>query len=138
MAVTPYGAFPQTARPVAAVVTAAVASETTDTPTNTQKLCDAGPNGSRVVMLHAMPRGTVGDASLLLFLSDNDGTSKLLIDSAKMASQAPSMTAAFEKTAFAAISGDEPLPLKPGQSLWVGSRVLLAAGIVFAARVEDF
>lgn len=138
MAITPTAAFPQKARTVAAAVTAAIANETTDTPTGTVKLCDAGANGSRIVRLHALPRGTVGDASLVLFLSSDDGMTKMLIDSEKLASQAPSTVAEFAKKVFANISHDEPLPLDAGQSLWVGSRVTLAAGIVFSARVEDY
>lgn len=138
MAITPTAAFPQKARSVAATVTGAIASEATDAPTNTVKLCDAGANGSRVVRLQALPRGTVGDASLVLYLSSDGGTTKLPIDSEKLGSQTPSATVEFAEKAFAGISRDDPLPLDVGQSLWVGSRVALAAGIVFAARVEDF
>jgi hypothetical protein len=55
-----------------------------------------------------------------------------------MAAHTVAATTAIPETAFGNISDSNPLRLEAGDSLYVGSQVALAAGIVFAAQWMDY
>lgn len=137
MPVTHDPVYAQGIREVNAVVTAA----NTDyaAPTGAVKLMDAGPNGSMLYGLHAMPLATLGTASKLQFYKSGDaaGTVKRLSDSALMAAHTVASTTVTPKTVFVDITDDTPKFLEPGGSFWVASAQALAAGIAFSGRVQD-
>ena len=139
MANTPLPAYVQTQKTGSAVVTTAVTNITTDTPTNLVALGDAaGVNGGLVTKVTAMPRATVTASSLLLYTSKDNGGTYNLIDSELMAAYTLSATTAIPETTFGNISPSTPLRLEAGEQLYVGSQVLLAAGIVFRSEGANF
>ena len=139
MANTPLPAYVQTQKTGSAVVTTAVTNITTDTPTNLVALGDAaGVNGGLVTKVTAMPRATVTASSLLLYTSKNNGATYNLVDSELMAAYTLSATTAIPETTFGNISPSTPLRLEAGEQLYVGSQVLLAAGIVFRSEGANF
>lgn len=139
MAKTYTAPFPQTADTKTAVTAAACVIGSADTPTNTVLLMTANTNdGSIVTNLSAMPRATVTATGLYLFLSDDGGTTKRLIDSELMAAYTLNTTTAIPETLFARYSEVTPLRLGAGDSLYVGSAVALAAGIVYKAEFTDY
>jgi len=138
MAKTSTAPFAQTPKTATAVATAAVSGLATDAPTGTVLLATAGAEGAIVTRLSAMPRATATASSLVLFLSKDGGTTKRLIDSELMAAHTVAATTAIPETAFANISDSSPLRLEAGDSLYVGSQVALASGIVFAAQWMDY
>jgi len=138
MAKTFTAPFAQTPKTATAVATAAVASLGTDAPTGTVLLGTAGADGAVVTRLMALPRATVTASSLVLFLSKDGGVTQRLIDSELMAAYTLAATTAVPETAFGNISDSSPLRLEAGDSLYVGSQVALAAGIVFAAQWMDY
>lgn len=127
-----YAQAPKTAT---AVVTAAVGNLGTDAPTGLVALLTAGANGTIVTRLTAMPRASLLSASLLLYLS-KDGTTMRLIDSETMAAQTFGAGAGIAETTFANYSETRPLRLAPGDMLYVGCQI--AANIVFRAEYTDF
>lgn len=138
MANTYTAPFGQTAKTASAVVTAASASLDGDAPTNTVLLLTAGTNGALLTRLSAIPRATVTASSLLVWKSRDSGTTKRLIDSALMAAHTVATTTAVPVTGFSRFSEDSPLRLEAGISVYVGSAVALAGGIVFYAEFTDF
>lgn len=130
--------FAQTPKTSTAVATTAVDSLTSDAPTNTVELLTAGADGAIVTSLWAIPRATVTDASLVLFISNNSGTTKRLIDSELMSAATVNTTTAIPETKFSNISEVSPIRLAAGDKLYVGSQVALAGGIVFKAEWTDF
>lgn len=128
--------FAQTPQTATAVVTAV--ATLTDTPANTVLLLTAGENGAILTRLTAIPRATVTASSLVLFLSKNSGTTKLLIDAELMAAYTMATTTLVPETTFGNYTQSTPLRLEAGDELYVGSQVLLAAGIVFRAEFTDF
>lgn len=138
MAKTFTAPFAQTPKTNAVVATAACVIGTADTPTNTVELLTAGSDGAIMTSLWAIPRGTVTASSLVLFISKDGGTTKLLIDSELMSAYTLAATTAVPETKFANISASAPLRLEAGDKLFVGSQVALAAGIVFKAEWTDF
>lgn len=130
--------FPQNPETKTAVVTAACVVGTADAPTNTIALMTAGAEGSIVTNLSAMPRATATASSLLLFLSDDGGTTKRLIDSEAMPATTVNATTAIAEVQFSRYSEQTPLRLGPSDQLFVGSAVALAAGIVFKAEFTDY
>lgn len=130
--------FAQTPKTATAVVTAAVSSLVSDAPTGTVELLTAGADGAIVTSLWAIPRATVTASSLLLFLSKDGGTTKLLIDSELMAAHTVAATTAIPETKFGNVSETAPIRLEAGDKLYVGSQVALAGGIVFKAEWTDF
>lgn len=137
MAKTFTAPFAQTPKTATAVVTGAAAI-TNDTPTNTVLLFTAGSDGAILTRLSAIPRATVTASSLVLFISNDTGTTKRLIDSELMAAHTVATTTAIPETAFANFSETAPLRLAAGDELYVGSQVALASGIVFRAEYTDF
>jgi hypothetical protein len=138
MAKTPTAAYAQSPKTASAVVTAALGSITTDAPTGTVLLMTAGTEGAVVTRLSAMPRATVTASSLVLFVSNDGGTTMRLKDSALMAAQTVDTTHAIAQTTFPTYADTTPLRLAAGDKLYVGSQVALASGIVFCAEYTDF
>lgn len=130
--------FAQTPKTATAVATAAVSGLGTDAPTGAVLLGTAGAEGAIVTRLMALPRATVTASSLVLFLSKDGGTTLRLIDSELMAAYTLAATTAVPETAFGNIGDSSPLRLEAGDSLYVGSQVALAAGIVFKAEWMDY
>jgi hypothetical protein len=137
MAKTFTAPFAQTPKTATAVVTA-VATVTTDAPSNTVELLTAGADGAILTRLTAIPRATVTASSLLVFISSDSGTTKRLIDSELMAAYTMATTTAVPETTFTMYSETTPLRLMAGDKLYVGSQVALAGGIVFRAEYTDF
>ena len=131
----PFAQDPKNAR---AVVTTASADLHTTAPTNTVLLCKAGADGGLLTRLSAVPRATVTDSDLLLWTSSDDGTTKYLLDSAKMAAHTVAATTAIPLTSFSRYTEDTPLRLEANMSLYVGTAVTLASGIVFNGNYTDF
>lgn len=129
--------FAQTPKTATAVTTLA-ATVTSDTPTNTVELLTAGSDGAILTRLTAMPRATVTAASLVLWISSDNGTTKRMIDSELMAAHTVAATTAIPETFFANYSEAAPLRLMAGDKLYVGSQVALASGIVFRAEFTNF
>lgn len=138
MAKTFTAPFAQTPKTATAVATAATGSITGDAPTGTVLLVTAGADGAIVTRLTAVPRATVTASSLLVWISKDAGTTQRLIDSALMAAQTISTTAAVTATTFSTYSETSPLRLEAGDRLYVGTQVALASGIVFKAEFTDF
>lgn len=130
--------FAQAARIQTAVVTAAVASLATDTPTGTVALLTAGPEGCIVTRVTAIPRATVTASSLVMFVKKSGDPALRLIDSELMAAHTVAATTAIPETVFGNISDSTPLRLDAGDELHVGSQVALASGIVFSANWMDY
>ena len=131
----PFAQAPKNAR---AVVTDASADLHTTNPTNTVALCKAGADGALLTRLSAVPRATVTASNLLLWTSSDDGTTKHLLDSALMAAHTVATTTAIPLTSFSRYTEDTPLRLEANMSLYVGSAVALAGGIVFNGNYTDF
>jgi hypothetical protein len=130
--------FAQTVNNTTAVVTAAIASITTDAPTGVVLLTTAGTEGAIVTAIEAMPRAPVTANALYLFTSTDGGTTKRLIDSVLMAAYTYATTTAIPQTVFTAYTEDYPLRLGANEQLYVGMGVALASGVVFEARRMDF
>lgn len=130
--------FAQTPKTATAVVTNACVIGTADAPTNVVPLFTADADGCIVTNLSAMPRGTVTASSLLLFLSNDGGTTKRLIDSELMASYTLTSTTAIPETQFQRYSENQPLRLGANDVLYAASQVALAAGIVFKAEYTSY
>lgn len=137
MAKTFTAPFAQTPKTATAVVTGA-ATYTGDAPTNTVLLLTAGAEGAMLTKLSAMPRATVTATSLLLFVSNDGGTTMRLKDSVLMAAHTVATTTATAVTKFADYTEATPLRLAAGDRLYVGAAVALANGIVFSAEYTDF
>ncbi|MDM9595293.1 hypothetical protein QU617_18565 [Pseudomonas guariconensis] len=138
MAKTFTAPFAQTPKTGTAVVTAALASLSTDAPTGAQLLVTAGAEGAILTKLTAMPRATVTASSLCLFLSKDGGATKTLIDSELMPAYTLASTTAIPETLFGNISEATPIRLAAGDEIYVGSQVALAAGIVFFGQMTDY
>jgi hypothetical protein len=130
----PFAQTPQTA----SAVCTAVATVTSDAPTNTVLLLTAGVNGAILTRLWAIPRATVTASSLVIWISSDTGTTKRIKDSVLMGAQTIATTTAITNTQFSNYSETTPLRLKAGDQIYVGSQVALASGIVFSAEYTDF
>ena len=136
MAKTFTAPFAQTPKTSAVLVVAA--DDLTDTPANTVLLETAGADGAIMTKLTAMPRATATASGLHLFISQDSGTTKRLIDSALMEAHTVESTTAVPQTVFSAISEATPIRLEAGDELYVGSGVALAGGIIFTSEMTDF
>ena len=136
MAKTFTAPFAQTPQIASAVCTAAGAI-TTDSPTNTVLLLTAGADGAIVTKINAMPRATVTASSLHLYISNDSGTTKRMMDNALMAAYTQATTTLTPKTAFSP-SESTPIRLAAGEEVYCQSEVALAGGIVFVAEYTDF
>lgn len=129
--------FAQTPRTATAVVTGAD-TVNNDTPSNTELLETAGAEGALLTKLTAMPRASITDAAMHLFISQDGGTTKRLISSALMEAHTVATTTAIPVTVFSDISEDTPIRLEAGDELYVGSGVAVVSGIVFKSETTDF
>ncbi len=137
MANTPVAAFAQIPKTASAVVTSA-AVIASDSPTNTVLLFTAGTNGAIMTRLRAMPRSTVAATSVDMFVSNDGGTTKRLVDSELMSAYTFAANTAKPDTLLANYNEQSPLRLGAGDQVYVGSEVALAAGIVFVAEYTDY
>ncbi|WP_340647537.1 hypothetical protein [Phenylobacterium sp.] len=126
---------PQTPKSGVAVCTAAN-STYSDTPTNTQKLLTAGPNGARVTKITALARATNTATELQLYVSYDAGTTKKLINSLLMAAYTVAQTTGQTPTDFG-YSEDLPLVLLAGAELYVAIGVS-NSGVVVHAEWGDY
>jgi len=137
MAKTFTAAFAQTPKTGSAVATLA-SVVTNDTPTNTTLIGTAGADGAILTKLTAIPRATVTASGLYLFISQDSGATKRMVDCALMAAYTYAATTDNEPTLFDAITETTPIRLEAGDELYVSSAVALASGIVFNAEWTDF
>lgn len=136
MAVTPNKIiYPQAQKTAQAITTAA--KTTYNDATNAVLLATAGANGSVLVRLTAIPRATVTDTQLQLYISKNSGTTLSLVNTAKMAGYTMAQTTAALQTDFG-YTAALPLRLESGDQLYVAAGVALAGGIVFTAEYQDY
>ncbi|WP_372785020.1 hypothetical protein [Phenylobacterium sp.] len=125
---------PQTPKSGNAACTTANTTYTTS-PSNTVALVTAGPNGSRVTRIGAIPLATVTATQLQLFRSRDAGTSKFFIVSALMAAYAMAQTTAAPVTDFG-FSDDNPLILTPNEILYAA--VGVTGAVTFNAEWADY
>ncbi|WP_395672301.1 hypothetical protein [Phenylobacterium sp.] len=135
MAVTPNSIItPQTPK-AAAVVTTTANTTYTSSPTNTQQLLVAGPNGGRLTRLRSTPRASANTA-VQLYLSVDGGTSKLLIDSV-LVNVTISTTSRITPADWG-YSEDTPLILPAAAILYVAQSLTIADGITTVAEWADY
>ena len=137
MAKTFTAAFAQTTK-TATTVAALAGTIANDTPTNTLLLETAGLEGALLTSLTAMPRATVTASALYLFISQDSGTTKRLVESTLMAAHTVATTTAIPVTDFVSITEDTPIRLEAGDELYVSTGVALTEGIVFKSETTDF
>lgn len=136
MAVTPNSIVtPQTPR--SNVVNIAAANSTyTSSPINTVLVATAGANGGRLTRLHAIPCESITTANQLqLFRSLDDGATKLLADSALMATYTMAQTTEAPSTDFG-FSDDNAAILSPNERLYVAQGQ--AKSVNFVAEWADY
>jgi hypothetical protein len=127
-------------RTLSAVCTAA--KSTYNDNTNAVKMVDgagvsAGPNGSLLVRLSAIPRATFTDTQLQLFRSpDTSGTVMSFIKAPKATGATVNQVTATTDWDFG-YSETLRLFIPIGGSLWAGAGAALAGGWVFTADVVD-
>lgn len=126
---------PQAPKSGVAVCTTAN-STYSDTPTNTQKLLTAGPNGARVTKVSALARATNTATELQLFVSYDAGSTKKLINSKLMAAYTVAQTTGQTPTDFG-YSEDTPLLLAANAEIYAAIGVT-NTGVVFAAEWGDY
>ena len=137
MAKTFTAPFAQTPNTATAICTAA-STGANSSPTNTVLLLTAGADGAMLTRLTAIPRATVTATSLIVYLSKDSGTTKLMLDSEVMAAHTVATTTAIPETIFTNYDETTPLRLGANDQIYVGSQVALASGIVFRAEYTDF
>lgn len=102
---------------------------------NAVLLFTAGANGSLLKSVKAIPRATVTATQLMLFLSNDGGTTLTLLPfNALMAAHTVAVTTAIPATDLG-VSG---LRLSPNDEIYAAIGVALAGGIAFTAEGEDF
>jgi hypothetical protein len=126
---------PQTPKSGVAVCTTAN-STYSDTPTNTQKLLTAGPNGARVTKITALARATNTATELQLYVSYDAGTTKRLINSKLMAAYTVAQTTGQTATDFG-YSEDFAMILAAGAEIYAAIGVS-NTGVVFHAEWGDY
>lgn len=137
--------FPQNSKTATAIATNAIAltganSVATSTPNETVLLLTAGAEGALLTRLTAMPRGTVTATSLLLFIrkATDAANVRTLVDGALMAAYTFNGTTLPPVANFALYNEGTPYRLQPGDELYVGITVALAAGVAFRAEYSEF
>ena len=130
MPVTPNSIItPQTPRASAVGLTTANTNFTVS-PTNTQLLVTAGPNGARVTRLWAVPLEQINTANnIQLYRSFDGGTTKHLASSVLMATIAPGAAVANTPTDFG-YSDANPLMLAANERLYVAEGQTEAVNVV--------
>ena len=136
MAKTFTAAFAQDPKTLTVVLSAAVGGLNTDSPTNTEQLVSAGPEGAIVTSISALPRDSTTAASLLLFLSKDGGVTQRLIASELIPAHTVDATTSIPVAVFADISETSPIRLEAGDQLYIGTGV--ASNIVAFAQSTDY
>ena len=126
---------PQTPKSGVAVCTTAN-STYSDTPTNTQKLLTAGPNGARVTKITALARATNTATELQLYVSYDAGATKKLINSKLMPAYTVAQATGQTRTDFG-YNDDAPMVLQSAAELYVAIGVS-NTGIVFHTEWADY
>lgn len=96
----------------------------------------AGPNGSVVYSLKALPRVTVTAVQLQAYRSPDAGVTLNFFDAALMNAYTMAPTTAPPKTDFG-YSESVPLRLKANEEIWVATGVAFAGGVLFDCTAED-
>lgn len=127
---------PQTPKSVAVVT--AVAETVYKLPvTGVVKLLTFGASGGRLTRLRSRPRNTVAATGLHLYLSNDAGGTKVLIDSALMSAHTVAPTTKIPETDWL-YSDVNPLIAGPNAELWISQAVALADGIAHEAEWADY
>lgn len=126
---------PQTPKSGVAVCTTAN-STYSDTPTNTQKLLTAGPNGARVTKITALARATNTATELQLYVSYDAGSTKKLINSKLLPAYTVAQTTGQTPTDFG-YSEDFAMILAAGAEIYAAIGVS-NTGVVFHAEWGDY
>jgi hypothetical protein len=103
---------------------------------NAVKLMDAGPNGSILYKLVAIPRMTVTACQLQLYRSPDAGVTLNLIETQLMGAYTMSQITQAPQTAFS-MSETAGLRLAIGDSLYVATGVAFTTGVMFDGAAED-
>lgn len=129
--------FAKNQRSAAGVVTAANTDTSNPVKANLVQIWTAPSGtddlGSLISRVTCKPRATLSAAAQQQLYRSIDGNTFFLVDDALLAAYT-SGTAVVSTKADFGYSIDSPLRLAPGEQLWVGSAVALAAGIVY--RIE--
>lgn len=136
MAVTNTPIFPQAPKS-AYVVTDTANTDLDDSPGGgVQLLLTAGANGARLTRMISIPRATVTQTNLQLYLSKDAGTTKRLIATLEVAAHTVAATTDIPSYDWG-FSEDNPLLLEAADRLYVGQGVSTGA-IVTAAHYGDY
>lgn len=130
--------FAQVGESDIAITIAAALAIGTDTPTGLELLTTAGPKGSIITRLTAIPRGTCSASCLMLFTSKDAGATKKLKDSELLPTVSVATNTAIPEILFGNYSETNPLRLGPNERLYVGNQVALAAGLVWTAERSNY
>lgn len=134
MTVSPYPVYTQGVQSAQAVCTAAKTSYNDNV--NAVLIFTAGANGAVVYAVRAVPRATVAATQCQLFKSPDAGATMNFVDAATMGAYTMATSTSPTKTDFGYTEAI-PLRLGPNQSLYAGTAVALAPGIVFDAQYEN-
>jgi hypothetical protein len=101
-----------------------------------------GPNGAFCVSVTALPRMTVTDTQLGLWMSVDGGTTKKLVATAKMSAYTLAATTENPRVVFknangTAISETNPLRLPANAKLYFGTMVTWSSGVDCCAIICD-
>jgi len=136
MAKVHFPVFAQTPKTFTAVVTSAISNLDSDSPGGTMELATAGDDGAIVTNLTAMPRASVPEGAIYVFLSKDGGTTKRVMRSAKLDQHVAAATEPAPVIDFG-LTETDPLRLEAGDQLYVGCSVPAAGGISFVAQASD-
>lgn len=115
----------------------AVAAKTTyNDAANAVRLFVAGPNGSVVYGLTAIPRMTVTAVQLQLYRSRDAGVTLNFLKSKLMGAYTMAATTEAPQTDFG-YSESVPLRLAANEELWIATGVAFATGIAFDVQAEN-
>ena len=97
------------------------------------ELLNGGTDGLRITSITSQPRATVAATLLQTFASADNGTTRRLIRVKLMAAATLATGNDFPLTDWG-FTETEPLLVAPGERIYMGQAVTLAAGIVHDAR----
>jgi len=137
MTVTPNAIV--TAQAIQSAQAAVSAAKTTYSDnTNAVLLVTAGPNGSILYGLTAIPRGVLAtDTKVMLFRSQDSGTTLSYIRSVVVAAYGTDAATTKPTLADFGFTETAPLRLKANERLYVGCFAAAANGIALDAQFED-
>lgn len=122
------------------VATLAVGNLNTDAPTNLVSIFTATTVATNINSITAQPRGTTASATAAYLFVSKAGVPGVtrLKDSVTVPAQTISASGGITKTYFGDYSETTPLRLGVGETLWGGTGVAQANGIVFNVATSDF